>query len=38
VDQAKGMITQAIVGLIIIMAAYAISNYVLTALATVTQS
>ena len=38
VDQAKGMLTQAIVGLIIIMAAYAISNYVLTALAAVTQA
>lgn len=38
VDQAKGMITQAIVGLIIIMAAYAISNYVLSALANVTQA
>ena len=36
VDQAKSMITQAIIGLIIIMAAYAISSYVLSALAAVT--
>ena len=36
VDQARGMISQAIVGLIIIMASYAISNYVLNALAQVT--
>lgn len=37
VDQAKGMIKNAIIGLVIIVAAFAISNFVLTSLVGVAQ-
>jgi len=38
VDKARSMITQAIIGLIIVVAAFAVSNFVLSSLVNVTQS